>query len=75
MKQDTLLHPEQAPVIQALSHPAAMRLALAETVCHRSVAALNEAVLVAGFDPDHSSNLESAQVFERYAAVLNARYP
>lgn len=41
MKQDTLLHPEQAPVIQAFGSLAAVRLGLNEQVRHRSVAALN----------------------------------
>jgi pimeloyl-ACP methyl ester carboxylesterase len=36
--------------------------------------AQREAVLVVGFDEDHEGILESAQVFERYAAVLGATY-
>jgi starvation-inducible DNA-binding protein len=41
MKQETLLHPEQAPVIQSFSSLAAVRLGLNEQVRHRSVGALN----------------------------------
>jgi starvation-inducible DNA-binding protein len=41
MKQDTLLHPEQSPVIQAFGSLAAVRLGLTGQVRHRSVAALN----------------------------------
>jgi starvation-inducible DNA-binding protein len=41
MKQDTLLHPEQSPVIQAFGRLAPVRLGLTEQVRHRSVAALN----------------------------------
>jgi hypothetical protein len=41
MKQDTLLHPEQSPVIQAFGSLAPVRLGLSEAVRHRSVAALN----------------------------------
>jgi starvation-inducible DNA-binding protein len=41
MKQDTLLHPEHSPVIQAFGSLAAVRLGLTEQVRHRSVAALN----------------------------------
>jgi pimeloyl-ACP methyl ester carboxylesterase len=36
--------------------------------------AQREAVLVVGFDEDHEGILQSAQVFERYAAVLGATY-
>ncbi|MBC8055530.1 MAG: alpha/beta fold hydrolase [Rhizobiales bacterium] len=36
--------------------------------------AQREAVLVVGFDEDHEGILESAQVFERYAAVLDGTY-
>jgi starvation-inducible DNA-binding protein len=41
MKQDTLLHPEHSPVIQAFGSLAPVRLGLTEQVRHRSVAALN----------------------------------
>jgi starvation-inducible DNA-binding protein len=41
MKPDTLLHPEQSPVIQAFSSLAATRLGLNEQIRHHSVAALN----------------------------------
>lgn len=41
MKQDTLLHPEHSPVIQAFGGLAAVRLGLTEPVRRRSVAALN----------------------------------
>jgi starvation-inducible DNA-binding protein len=41
MNQDTLLHPEQSPVIQAFGSLAPARLGLPEAVRHRSVAALN----------------------------------
>jgi starvation-inducible DNA-binding protein len=41
MKHDTLLHPEQSPVIQAFGSLAPVRLGLTEQVRHRGVAALN----------------------------------
>jgi len=41
MSSDTLLHPEQAPVVQAFGSLAPVRLGLAEAVRHQSVAALN----------------------------------
>ncbi|MBC8055531.1 MAG: DNA starvation/stationary phase protection protein [Rhizobiales bacterium] len=41
MKQDSLLHPEQTPVIQGFGSLAAVRLGLTVQVRHRSVAALN----------------------------------
>jgi hypothetical protein len=44
---------------------------LASQLDHR---AQREAVLVVGFDEDHEGILESAQVFERYAAALGATY-
>lgn len=41
MKHDTLLHPEQSPVIQRFGSLAAARLGLTEQARHHSVAALN----------------------------------
>lgn len=41
MNHDSLLHPEQSPVIQAFGSLAAVRLGLSDVVRHRSVAALN----------------------------------
>jgi starvation-inducible DNA-binding protein len=41
MNHDTLLHPEQSPVIQAFGSLAPVRLGLSDVVRHRSVAALN----------------------------------
>jgi starvation-inducible DNA-binding protein len=41
MSHDTLLHPEQSPVIQPFGSLAPVRLGLPDAVRHRSVAALN----------------------------------
>ena len=41
MTTDTLLHPEQSPVIQAIGSLAPARLGLSDAVRHRSVATLN----------------------------------
>jgi hypothetical protein len=39
MNRDTLLHPEQSPVIQPFGSPVPVRLELTEQIRHRSLAA------------------------------------
>lgn len=41
MNTDTLLHPEQSPIVQSFGSLAPVRLGLSDAVRHRSVAALN----------------------------------